>query len=157
LTTAIFRGRRELDLGMAPDAGVFSMARFVSIVLAIDAVLSLGFGFVSYLSPQSTYATIVDLRAVPEHSLLMSILGGLSVFYVVIGAVCLLAAFMPSPHDLRVAAVMIVQHAWIGLRGADDMNREWIVGDPLPDLIIHSLFVIAYAIGITWKMRRHTR
>jgi hypothetical protein len=81
----------------------------------------------------------------------MSILGGLSVFYVVIGAVCLPAAFMPSPHDLRVAAVMLLQHAWIGLRGAADINREWIVGDPWPDLTIHALFVIAYS---TWVLRR---
>ena len=139
---------------MALDTVRFRWPALVSIVLAIDAVLSLGFGFVSYISPHSTYATIVDLRAVPEGSLVMSILGGLSVLYVVIGAVCLLAAFMPSPHNWGVAAVMLVQHAWIGLRGAHHMNREWIVGDPWPDLIIHSLFVLAYSTGIIRKLRR---
>lgn len=139
---------------MALDTDRFRWPGLVAIVLAIDAVLSLGFGFVSYISPQSTYATIVDLRAVPDDSLVMSILGSLSVFYVVIGAVCLLAVFMPSPHDSRVAAVMLVQHAWIGLRGGYHMNREWIVGDPWPDLVIHSLFVIAYATGIIRKLRR---
>ena len=139
---------------MALDTGRFRWPGLVSVVLAIDAVLSLGFGLVSYLSPQSTYATIVDLRAVPDDSLVMSILGGLSVFYVVMGAVCLLAAFMPSPHDLGVAAVMMVQHVWIGLRGADQMNRAWIVGDPWPDLIIHALFVIAYSTGIVRTLRR---
>ena len=139
---------------MALDTGRFRWPGLVSVVLAIDAVLSLGFGFVSYISPHSTYATIVDLRAVPEDSLVMSILGGLSVFYVVIGAVCLLAAVMPSPHGLGVAAVMMVQHAWIGLRGAYHMNREWIVGDPWPDLIIHSLFVIAYSTGVIRRLRR---
>lgn len=139
---------------MALDTGRFRWPGLVSVVLAIDAVLSLGFGFVSYISPHSTYATIVDLRAVPDDSLVMSILGGLSVFYVVIGAVCLLAAFMPSPHGLGVAAVMMVQHAWIGLRGAYHMNREWIVGDPWPDLVIHSLFVIAYSTGVLRKLWR---
>jgi hypothetical protein len=139
-----------LDMGRLRWPGL----GLVAIVLAIDAVLSLGFGFFSYISPHSTYATIVDLRAVPEDSLVMSILGGLSVFYVVIGAVCLLAAFMPSPHDVRVAAVMMAQHAWVGLRGGYHMNREWIVGDPWPDLVIHSLFVIAYSIGIVGKLRR---
>jgi hypothetical protein len=139
---------------MALDTARLRWPGLVSSVLAIDAVLSLGFGFASFISPHSTYATIVDLRAVPDDSLVMSILGGHSVFYVVIGAVCLLAAFMPSPHDLRVAAVMMLQHAWIGLRGASHMNREWIVGDPWPDLIIHSLFVIAYSTGIVRQLRR---
>jgi membrane associated rhomboid family serine protease len=129
------------------------MARLLTIVLVVDAALSLGFGLVSYLSPESTYATIVDLSGVHEHSAMSSTLGSLSIFYVVIGALCGLAAFMPSPHDLRVAAVMILQHAWIGLKGLSDMDRPWIVGDPLPDLIIHSLFVIAYAIGIAWRSR----
>jgi hypothetical protein len=139
---------------MALDTGRFRWPGLVSVVLTIDAVLSLGFGFVSYVSPHSTYATIVDLRAVPDDSLVMSILGSLSVFYVVIGAVCLLAAFTPSPHDVGVAVVMMGQHVWIGLRGADQMSRAWIVGDPWPDLIIHALFVIAYSTGVVRRLRQ---
>lgn len=139
---------------MALESGRFRWPGLVSLVLVLDALLALGFGLFSYLSPDSTYATIVDLRAVPDDSLVMSVLGGLSVFYVVIGAVCLLAACMPRPHDLRVAAVMLVQHAWVGLRGADQRDSAWIVGDPWPDLVIHALFVIAYATGIVWRSRR---
>jgi hypothetical protein len=130
------------------------MAKYLSIILAIDALLAIGFGLASYIAPESTYATIVDLRGVTEHSLTSSILGSLSVFYVVIGGVCLAAVFMPAPHDLRVAGVMFVQHAWIGLRGVHDMARPWIIGNPWPDIGIHSFFVIAYAIGATWRMRR---
>jgi len=132
------------------SAGISTLA----IVLLLDAALSFGFGLVSYLSPGSTYATIVDLSGVHEQSAMSSILGSLSIFYIVIGALCGLAAFMPSPHDVRVAAVMTLQHAWVGLKGVSDMHRPWIVGDPLPDLVIHSLFVVAYAMGITWRARR---
>jgi hypothetical protein len=49
---------------------------------------------------------------------------------------------------------MMGQHVWIGLRGADQMNRAWIVGDPWPDLIIHALFVIAYSTGIVRRLRQ---
>ena len=130
--------------------------KLLAIVLVIDALLSAGFGLTSYFLPQSTYATIVDLRGVPEHSLQYSILGSLSVFYVVIGAVCFVSVFMPSPHGLRVAAVMMAQHAWIGIRGVAEMNRAWIVGNPWPDIVIHALFVIAYATGVLWSVRCST-
>lgn len=126
----------------------------LAVVLLVDALLSIGFGLVSYFLPASTYATIIDLSKVPEGSLMWAVLGNLSVFYVVIGAICLLAAFMQQPHDARVATVMVAQHLWIGARGFHDAGREWIVGNPWPDLIIHLLFVISYGIAITWRLRR---
>jgi hypothetical protein len=126
----------------------------LSVVLVVDALLSIGFGTVSYFLPISTYATIIDLREMSEGSLLAAVLGSLSVFYVVIGAMCALAAFMRPPHDIGVAGVMIAQHLWIGARGLHDAEREWIVGNPWPDLIIHSLFVVAYSIAIIWRLRR---
>ncbi len=69
-------------------------------------------------------------------------------FYVVIGAVCLSAAFMPAPHNLWIGAIMLVQHGWIGLKGFHESEREWLVGNPWPDIVIHSLFVIAYATAV---------
>ena len=74
-----------------------SIVSFLSVVLMVDALLSIVFGLVSYLSPESTYATIVDLSELSEHSLMSAVLDSLSIFYVVVGAVCLLAAFMPHP------------------------------------------------------------
>jgi hypothetical protein len=132
---------------------LFSKGRLLSFALFIDALLSAGFGLVSYFFPQSTYATIIDLSSIAEDSLMSAILNSLSIFYVVIGAVCFFSAFMPSPHDVRVAAAMIVQHAWIGIRGVSQMDREWIVGDPWPDIVIHSLFVVVYVLGITWRLQ----
>ena len=126
----------------------------LSVVLVVDALLSIGFGMVSYFSRSSTYATIIDLSGMREDSLMSAVLGSLSVSYVVIGALCLCAAFMHPPHDVRVAAVMIAQHVWIGARGLHDAGREWIVANPWPDLIIHSLFVVGYGVAITLRLRR---
>ena len=66
----------------------------LAIILAVDGLLSFVFGMVSYFSATSTYATIIDLSGMQEDSLMAAVLGSLSVFYVVIGALCLLAAFM---------------------------------------------------------------
>jgi hypothetical protein len=66
-------------------------SRVLSIILAVDGLLSIGFGLASYFSATSTYATIVDLSGMRDDSLIAAVLGSLSVFYVVIGALCLLA------------------------------------------------------------------
>jgi hypothetical protein len=126
----------------------------LSIVLMLDALLLVGFGLASYFSPSSTFATIIDLDGMQEHSLMSAVLGSLSVFYVVIGALCALAAFMPPPHDVRVAIILVVQHVWIGGRGFEDREQEWLVGNPWPDLVIHSLFVIAYGVAIAFRLRQ---
>lgn len=126
----------------------------LAIILGVDGLLSSVFGLASYFSVASTYATIIDLSGMREDSVMAAVLGSLSLFYVVIGALCLLAAFMQPPHNVRVAAVMVVMHVWVGVRGFHDANREWIVGNPWPDLIIHSLFVIGYFIAIALRLRR---
>jgi hypothetical protein len=125
----------------------------LAIILTLDGLLSLGFGLASYFSATSTYATIIDLNGMREDSLMAAVLGSLSVFYVVIGALCVLAAFMQPPHNVRVASVLVAMHVWIGLRGLRDAGREWIVGNPWSDLIIHSLFVVCYSIAIYLRLR----
>jgi hypothetical protein len=132
----------------------WSRPRLLSTVLAMDGLLSIGFGLASYFSASTTYATIIDLNGMRDDSLMAAVLGSLSVFYVVIGALCLLAAFTQPPHDVRVAGVMAAQHAWIGTRGLLDVGREWIVGNPWPDLAIHSLFVLGYLTAIALRLRR---
>lgn len=126
----------------------------LAIILVMDGILAIGFGLASYFSVSSTYATIIDLSGMREDSLIAAMLGSLSVFYVVIGAFCLLAAFMQPPHNIRVALVMIAMHIWVGVRGFHDMAQEWIIGDPWPDLVIHSLFVSGYLIAIALRLRR---
>ena len=126
----------------------------LTIILSVDGLLAIVFGFVSYFSATSTYATIIDLAGMREDSLMAAVLGSLSVFYVVIGTLCLLAAFMQPPHDVRVASVMIAMHVWVGIRGVLDAGREWIIGNPWPDVIIHSLFVLCYLVAIVLRLRR---
>lgn len=126
----------------------------LAIILAVDGFLSFVFGIASYFSATSTYATIVDLSGMHEDSLMAAVLGNLSVFYVVIGALCLQAVFMRPPHDVRVAVVMLVMHLWVGARGLNDASREWIVGNPWYDLVIHSLFVVGYIIAIVLRLRK---
>ena len=128
--------------------------KLLSTILVMDALLSIGFGLASYFSASTTYATIIDLSGMRDDSLMAAVLASLSVFYVVIGALCLLAAFTQPPHDVRVAVVMVAQHTWIGARGLLDAGREWIVGNPWPDLLIHSLFVVGYITAITLRFRR---
>lgn len=129
---------------------------FLSIVLAVDALLFLVFGLISFLSPETTYATIVDLAGVPKHSLVSAVLAHLSIFYLVIGALCLVAAFAPRPHDIHVALVMVVQHTWIGLKGFVEIGSEWIIGNPWPDVIIHALFVLLYVAAIARRVWKQT-
>lgn len=126
----------------------------LAIVLAVDGLLSSAFGLASYFSVATTYATIVDLSGMHENSLIAAVLGSLSVFYVVMGALCLLAAFMQRPHDVRVAAVMAAMHVWVGARGLHDAGREWVVGNPWHDIVIHAVFVIGYFIAIALRLRQ---
>jgi hypothetical protein len=139
-----------------PMRRLLRAASFLSILLAVDALLLLIFGLVSYLSPEATYATIVDLAGVPEHSLISAMLEHLSIYYLVIGAVCLFAAFMPRPHDIRIALVMVVQHAWIGLKGFGEIGSEWIIGNPWPDVVIHALFVLLYVAAIIRRLQHRS-
>ncbi|MEM7132043.1 MAG: hypothetical protein AAF702_37385 [Chloroflexota bacterium] len=128
--------------------------KLLSVIFVIDATLSVGFGAASWMFPLSTYGTIVDLsqNANPD-SLIIAALSGQSVFYILIGLVCIFASQMPSPHSSRLALVMIARHTWVGLKGLSEVDREWIVGDPWVDIYIHILFVIAYMVAVAWKYK----
>lgn len=115
------------------------------VVFGIDALLSVGFGVASWLHPLSTYATIVDLTDSRTSPVTMAALSGLSVFYVVIGLACLCASFMPPRQAVGLAFVMLARHAWVGIQGYRDVDQEWIVGNPWPDIVIHGAFVLAYS------------
>lgn len=129
-------------------------SKHLSVVFGIDALLSIGFGIVSWLRPLSTYGTIVDLSDVgAEPAVTMALLSGLSVFYVLIGLVCLCATVMPAPHNARLALVMIARHAWVGIQGYRNVGQEWIVGNPWPDVVIHGAFVLAYSLLVYMAVR----
>ncbi|MDH3628747.1 MAG: hypothetical protein OES25_13960 [Acidobacteriota bacterium] len=128
-------------------------SRLGLVVFGIDALLSIGFGVASWLYPLSTYATIVDLEDPGTSPVTMSALSGLSVFYVVIGLVCLCAAFMPRRQALGLALVMLARHAWIGIHGYRGIGQEWLIGNPWPDIVIHGAFVLAYSFLVLLAVR----
>ncbi|MCA9705590.1 MAG: hypothetical protein KDK70_07075 [Myxococcales bacterium] len=132
--------------------------RPLSAVFWLDALLGIGFGLVSWLFPMDTYATIVDLGGIAEgRALTLSTLASLSAFYVFIGLVCLCAGFMPRRQQGPLALVMLVRHGWIGSKGLHEAGREWLVGDPWPDIVIHAVFVIAYAAAVVVLARSRHR
>jgi hypothetical protein len=52
---------------------------------------------------------------------------------------------------------MIFRHAWIGGIGILDLGKteDFFIGDPIPDIVIHSIFVVSYVIGITYLMSQN--
>ncbi len=119
--------------------------RLLSALLAVDGLLAVSFGLASWLAPQATFGTIVAIADAPPDSLVLAALASVSSFYVVTGLLCLVGAVTPPPHKHLLVAVMATRHAWIGIKGLGELGREWLVGDPWPDLIIHAAFVALYA------------
>lgn len=119
-------------------------SRLLSTVFIIDGLISVGFGLLSWLSPEATFATLVDLRGTGDESLIRAALASISIFYVLIGLVCFVAAFLPPPNNDWLAAVMIIRHGWIGTKGYLEIGSVWLIGNPWPDILIHTVFVIAY-------------
>ena len=130
-------------------------SRMLSAVFMLDGLISVGFGIASRVAPRSTFGTIVDLGDARDESLILATLASLSTFYVLIGLVCVLAAFVPSPHKSRLAMLMAINHGWTELKGYQEIGREWLVGNPWPDIVIHSVFICAYVFLVlaTWMRK----
>ena len=140
-----------MPLSIKPLTG----SKMLSAVLMLDGLIFLGFGITSWLAPHSTFGTIVDLASAGDHSLILAILSSLSIFYVLIGLACFLAAILAPPHKNRFAVLMVIGHICTGLKGYEEIGREWLVGNPWPDIYIHSVFVCAYTLlaFVTWRSR----
>ncbi|MBV7335478.1 hypothetical protein KFU94_45995 [Chloroflexi bacterium TSY] len=119
-------------------------SRLLSTIFIIDALISVGFGLVSLLAPEATFATLVDLSGAEDESLILATLASISLFYMLIGLVCFVAAPMQPPYIDWLAAVMIIRHGWMGTKGYLEIGRAWLIGDPWPDIFIRTAFVIAY-------------
>lgn len=122
-------------------------------MLLIDGVVSLGFGLASWFAPHATLGTIVAIKGVESDSLIMSALGALSLMYVLLGTICLVSAALPLAHRIRFALVLALGHLATELKGLNEIGRDWLIGNPWPDVVIHSVFVIAYLVlaGIAWR------
>jgi hypothetical protein len=121
-------------------------SRALAAVFLLDGLLALGFGLASLATPRGTFGTIIDLGSASDQSVIFAALASLSGFYVLIGLFSILVAFLPTPYQGRFVSPMIVSHVWAGVKGFDEIGRDWLVGNPWPDIIIHSAFVCAYAL-----------
>ena len=77
--------------------------RPLAIVFVVDALITTGFGLVSWLAPESTFGTLVDLGGPGSaRSLLLATLASLSLFYVLLvpeeGEDALTALFPATSH-----------------------------------------------------------
>ncbi|MCR9251817.1 MAG: hypothetical protein NXI20_15430 [bacterium] len=79
------------------------------IALLIDFLLAFGFGIISFITPQNTFGTIVEIP-VNNKELFLALLSSLSIFYIIIGLVCLVGTRLTNPYISWVSAVMWVRH-----------------------------------------------
>jgi hypothetical protein len=69
----------------------------------------------------------------------------LSGYYMLVGAILLLLARVPTMFARRLCTVIALHHAFMACKGAYEANRAWIIGNPWWDIAIHAAFLIAYA------------
>jgi hypothetical protein len=127
--------------------------KLLSGVLLIDGVISIGFGLASWFAPHATFGTIVAIKGAADDGLLMSALATLSLMYVLLGLVYLVSAALPIAHRIRFALVLALGHLAMELKDFSELERDWLIGNPWPDIVIHSAFVIAYLAlaGVAWR------
>ena len=113
----------------------------------IDAIITIGFGFASWFSPHRTFGTIL---AIPEtnESLILAILSSMSILYVLLGLVCVIGIKATYPLNLWLGGLMIIRHSWIGVMKIFDIGKEWLIGNPYPDILIHAIFFTLYLLGM---------
>lgn len=123
-------------------------------VLMVDGLLSIGFGTASWISPEKTFGTLVDLQGAGEGSLFFAMFSSLSIFYILTGLFCLSALFMQPRDTIKVALVMAFSHILIGLKGFNEVGEAWLIGNPWPDIVIHTVFLFGYGFGIAMQGMR---
>jgi hypothetical protein len=117
------------------------------VVFITDALLAVGFGLFSWIYPHQTFGTIVSIPEMGS-SVFFSVLSILSIFYVLTGLTCLIGFMAKLPVNIWIGLLMIVRHLLEGSMKILDMDKEWLIGNPYPDIIIHSAFISFYILGI---------
>lgn len=125
------------------------------VAFIIDAIISVGFGLYSWLFPHETFGTIISIPEI-HSSAFLAILSSLSLFYLLIGLTCLIGVKSTFPIKIWIGLLMLVRHFLEGVLKIGDIGKDWLIGNPYPDLIIHSVFIIVYILAIyyTYKDNR---
>ncbi|MCU0430101.1 MAG: hypothetical protein MUF42_09030 [Cytophagaceae bacterium] len=117
------------------------------LALLLDALLAIGFGLFSWIYPLHSFGSIL---AIPESdsSVFLSILSCLSLSYMLIGITCLIGIKATHPTQRWLSLLMILRHFLEGIIKLRDMGEEWLIGNPYPDIILHSIFILLYSLAI---------
>ena len=119
----------------------------LGVTFIVDAIIAVGFGLYSWLFPQDTFGTIMSIPKMGS-SAFVAILASLSLFYIVIGLTCLIGSKAEFPTSIWIGLLMLFRHVLEGGMKILDLGKEWFIGNPYPDIIIHSVFVLAYSLAV---------
>lgn len=119
----------------------------LKLTFIFDAIIAVGFGLYSWFFPHETFGTIISIPEVGS-SAFLAILSSLSLFYILIGLTCLIGFKAKFPINIWIGLLMIVRHLLEGIMKIFDIGKEWLIGNPYPDIIIHSVFIFVYILGI---------
>lgn len=119
--------------------------RPLSVVLGLDAFIAISFGVASGFWPLSTFGTIVRLQPPEQHAATIAALTTVSLFYVLMGLLCLATLKLPGDQQRWLVLILCLRHVLSGVKGLLEVGADWQVGNPVPDLVIHLVFGLAYA------------
>lgn len=124
-----------------------NLKNILKITLFVDFLVTCGFGIVSWIFPYETFGTII---LIPENGneVFLSLLSNHSISYILIGLMCLIGVKSDFPIISWIGIVMLLRHFLVNILGIINMKKDWIIGNPYHDIIIHSIFILAYIIGI---------
>lgn len=132
------------------------LKNLLKIIFFIDALITIGFGLYSWIAPIDTFGTIISI---PEtnNSLELAILSSMSILYVLLGLIALIGTKANYPIIIWIGLLMILRHSWLGTMKVSDIGEEWLIGNPYPDIIIHSLFTSLYVLALYITIRNKNR
>ncbi|HEY3402967.1 MAG TPA: hypothetical protein VGK59_06255 [Ohtaekwangia sp.] len=130
--------------------------KLLQVVFSIDALIAIAFGLYSWLFPQDTFGTIITIPS-DSASIFEAIFAVLSAFYMLIGFVCVIGIMARFPENAWIGTLMIIRHLTEATLKIFDMEAEWAIGNPWPDIIIHTLFIVAYSWSVIWTYSNRSK
>jgi len=126
-------------------------------IFAVDGVMSLTFGLATYIYQFEIFSTAYDLQSMGVSgrgdTLIEAALLGISGYYVLVGAILIIVSNVHTSIARPLGIVVALHHAFMAVNGALGADRPWLVGSPWWDVVIHTLFVLAYMTAIVTSMR----
>ena len=126
-------------------------------LFTIDGVTSLSFGLATYFYQFEIFSTAYDLQSAgvsgQGDTLIEATLLGISGYYILVGAILLVASNVELAIARRLGLVVALHHAFMASNGALGADRPWIIGNPWWDFAIHTLFVAAYVTAFVLSFR----